>query len=269
MKIGSHEFDLKNNTYVMGILNITPDSFSDGGSYPDVGAAVKRALIMVDEGADIIDIGGESTRPGHVPVSADEEMSRIVPILEELKKESDIPVSIDTYKAATAKEALDKGADLINDIWGLRYDNGEMAGVIAEAGVPCILMHNRNEAVYNNLLKDMLTDINQTLSVAKAAGIKDDKIILDPGIGFGKTYEDNITVLNNLSYFCETEYPLLLGASRKSVIGNALGLPTDKRVEGTIVTTVLASQAGYSFVRVHDVVQNKRALDMLKAIKQY
>ncbi|MCR5357746.1 MAG: dihydropteroate synthase [Lachnospiraceae bacterium] len=268
MKIGSREFDLKNNTYVMGILNITPDSFSDGGSYTDTDAALRHALVMADEGADIIDIGGESTRPGHVPVSADEEMSRIIPVLEAVKRETDIPVSIDTYKAETAKEAIGKGAGLINDIWGLRFDHGEMAGVIADSGVPCVLMHNRHEAVYYDLLEDMLTDLNETLSIAKAAGIKEDKIILDPGIGFGKTYDDNITVLNNLGYFCKAGYPLLLGASRKSVIGNALGLPADERLEGTIVTTVLASLAGYSFVRVHDVAQNRRALDMLRAINK-
>lgn len=266
MKIGKREFDLKKNTYIMGILNVTPDSFSDGGEYKDVDSALRHALKMSDEGADIIDIGGESTRPGSAPVSAEEEMERIIPVIEAIRKESDIPISIDTYKAETAKEAVKHGANLINDIWGLRYDDGEMAKVIAGYRVPCVLMHNRQDTVYWALLKDMRADLKESLAIAEASGINAGKIILDPGIGFGKTYEHNLTVLNNLEYFNELGYPLLLGCSRKSVIGNALELPVNERLEGTLVTTILAAQAHYAFVRVHDVKENKRALDMYRSI---
>lgn len=266
MKIGSREFELNNHTYIMGILNVTPDSFSDGGSYNDLDAALEHALKMIDEGADIIDIGGESTRPGSEPISSDEELNRIMPVLKAIRKVSDIPVSIDTYKAETAEEALRNGADLVNDIWGLRYDKGEMARVISEYRVPCVLMHNRQEPVYWAMLKDMRSDLKESITIALSAGIDRDRIILDPGVGFGKTYEDNITVLNNLEYFNELGYPLMLGCSRKSVIGNALELPVEERLEGTLVTTVLAIQAGYSFVRVHDVKENKRVIDMYDCI---
>ena len=262
MKIGSKDLDL-NNTHIMGILNVTPDSFSDGGSYINVDAALKHALEMINEGAAIIDIGGESTRPGSTPVSADEEMNRVIPVIKALRNVSDIPVSIDTYRAETAEEALKSGADLINDIWGLRYDRGEMAKVIADYRVPCVLMHNRQEP------KDMRSDLKESLAIAEAAGIDRDKIILDPGIGFGKTYEHNLIILNNLEFFNELGYPMLLGCSRKSVIGNALSLPVEERLEGTIVTSVLAAQAHYPFIRVHDVRENKRAVDMYYSIAGY
>ena len=267
MIIGNKEFNHTNKTYIMGILNVTPDSFSDGGSYNEVDRALKRTGQMIEEGADIIDIGAESTRPGHTVISAEEELERLIPVLTKIKKEYDIPVSIDTYKAGTAREAIRNGADLINDIWGLQYDNGEMAAVIADNNKPCVLMHNRNEAVYDSLLDDMNRDLEKTLQIARTAGIQDDRIILDPGIGFGKTYEHNLSVLNNLSYFNQCGYPMLLGCSRKSVIGNALNLPVDERLEGTLVTTILAAQAGYAFVRVHDIKENKRALEMYFAIE--
>lgn len=266
MQIGNREFNLKNNTYIMGILNVTPDSFSDGGSYNEVDKALKRTGQMIEEGADIIDIGAESTRPGHTVISAEEELERLIPVLARVKKEYDIPVSIDTYKADTAREAILNGADLINDIWGLQYDNGEMAEVIAKADLPCVLMHNRSEAKYDSFLEDMISDLNKIIQTARQAGIKDNRIILDPGVGFGKTYEHNLAVLNNLAFFNKTGYPFLLGCSRKSVIGNALNLPVDERLEGTLVTTLLAAQAGYSFVRVHDVKENKRVLDMYRCI---
>lgn len=265
MKIGSREFDLK-KTYIMGILNVTPDSFSDGGSYDSTDRALSHALKMIEEGASIIDIGGESTRPGSRPVSAQEELERIIPVLKAIRNETDIPVSVDTYKAETAEEALRNGADLINDIWGLRYDTGEMAKVIADHGVPCVLMHNRKEPRYSDLLEDMKADLQESLDIAHKAGIADDMIILDPGIGFGKTYEHNLIALDNLECFNSLGYPMLLGCSRKSVIGNALDLPSDERLEGTIVTTVLAAQAHYPFVRVHDVKENKRAVDMYMSI---
>ena len=262
MQIGNREFNLKNNTYIMGILNITPDSFSDGGNYNTVEKALRRTGRMIEEGADIIDIGAESTRPGHESITSEEELERLIPVLTAIKKEYDIPVSIDTYKAETAEEAIRYGADLINDIWGLKYDNGEMAEVIAGSNRPCVLMHNKKEAVYADLIGDIITELSGTLSIAREKGIAPDKIILDPGVGFGKTYEDNLRVLSRLNDFNVLGYPMLLGASRKSVIGNALNLPVDERLEGTIVTTILAAQAGYSFVRVHDIKENRRALDM-------
>ena len=267
MVIGGRDFDLDRNTYVMGILNVTPDSFSDGGRYNSVDAALKQTERMISEGADIIDIGGESTRPGSEQVTSGGEISRIIPVLEAIKREFDVPVSIDTYKAVTAEESLRRGADMINDIWGLRYDDGSMAKVIAKYDKPCVLMHNRDEANYSDLIEDMKSDLKATLGIAKKEGIDNKNIILDPGIGFGKTYEDNIEVLNRLVEFNDLGYPILLGCSRKSVIGKALELPVDERLEGTLVTTVLAAQAGYSFVRVHDVKENRRVIDMMKALK--
>ena len=266
MRIGKREFDLKNNTYIMGILNVTPDSFSDGGESFTVDAALKRTENMISEGADVIDIGGESTRPGSSAVSVQEEIGRIIPVLDAIKKEYDIPVSIDTYKAETAKVALEHGADLINDIWGLRYDKGEMARVIGDNKIPCVLMHNRRNLDYTDLIGDIKADLKETLVIANKAGIEKDKIILDPGVGFAKSPAHNLEILDRLGDFNDLGFPLLLGCSRKSVIGYALDLPVNERLEGTLVTTVLAVQAGWSFVRVHDVRQNKRAIDMMRAV---
>ncbi|MBR6469308.1 MAG: dihydropteroate synthase [Lachnospiraceae bacterium] len=266
MIIGGREFDTENNIYIMGILNVTPDSFSDGGCFDKVDKALKRVGVMIEEGADIIDIGAESTRPGSEQVSADDEINRLKPVLEAIKREYDVPVSIDTYKYETAEKALEAGADLINDIWGLKYDDGRMADVIARFNVPCVLMHNRKVPEYLHIINDVIEDLNESVIIANDAGIEKSKIILDPGIGFAKSYNENLEILNNLDAFSRIRYPMLLGCSRKSVIGNALDLPVDKRLEGTIVTTILASQAGYSFVRVHDIKENKRALSMLKAV---
>ena len=266
MIIGGREFDTENNVYIMGILNVTPDSFSDGGCFDKVDKALKRVGVMIEEGADIIDIGAESTKPGSKQVSADDEINRLMPVLEAIKREYDVPVSIDTYKYETAERALEAGADLINDIWGLKYDDGQMADVIARYNVPCVLMHNRKVPEYLHLINDVIEDLNESVIIANDAGIEKSKIILDPGIGFAKSYNENLEILNNLDAFVEIGYPMLLGCSRKSVIGNALDLPVDKRLEGTIVTTILATQAGYSFVRVHDVKENRRALSMLKAV---
>ncbi len=267
MIIGNREFDLLNKIYIMGILNVTPDSFSDGGSYTGVDEALRRTKVMIDEGADVIDIGAESTRPGSQYVSADEELSRLMPVLEAVKKEYDITVSIDTYKAEVADEALRAGADLINDIWGLKYDEGQMARVIAEHDAACVLMHNKKIPVYEELISDIKDELRDSVGIAVDAGIDPGKIILDPGIGFAKTYEENLEILNNMTAFSELGYPLLLGCSRKSVIGNALNLPVEERLEGTLVTTLLAAQAGYSFVRVHDIAANSRVLKMLNAVK--
>lgn len=265
MRIGRRNFDVRNHTYIMGILNVTPDSFSDGGRFLDIEKAVDHARSMVLEGADIIDVGGESTRPGYEKVSDEEEIERIVPVIRELRRSYDIPISIDTYKSSVAKAAIEAGADLVNDIWGLRADD-KMAGLIAREDVACCLMHNREKAEYRYFMNGVLEDLNQSIAIAKEAGIKEDKIILDPGVGFGKTYEMNLEILRNLSEFQRFPYPILLGTSRKSVIGKALDLPADQREEGTIVTTVMAVTSGCSFVRVHNVAANKRAVQMAETI---
>lgn len=268
MRIGDREFDLKHRCYVMGILNITPDSFSDGGKFQEMDQALFHVEEMIEEGADIIDIGGESTRPGHTKISAEEEIDRVVPLIEEVKNRFNIQISLDTYKSSVAKAGILAGADLINDIWGLKYD-AQMARVIAEADVPCCLMHNREEAVYTSFVTDVIADLQESLSLAGEAGIAQDKIILDPGIGFGKTYEQNLEMLAKLERLHVLRCPLLLGCSRKSVIGLALDLPVTERLEGTLVTTVLAMWKGCSFVRVHDVKENLRALKMAEVIKQH
>lgn len=265
MKIGNREFELGKHTYVMGILNVTPDSFSDGGKYNTIEAALKQAEKMIEEGADIIDIGGESTRPGYTMLSDEEEIERIVPAIEAVKKRFDIPVSIDTYKGNVAKAAIEAGADLINDIWGLKYDD-ILAGVIAESKLPCCLMHNRKEKDYKNFMEDVLTDLYETVQIAEKAGIADKKIILDPGVGFAKTYEQNLEIINKLEQLHALGYPILLGTSRKSVIGLTLDLPVEERVEGTLVTTVMGVMKKCTFVRVHDVKENKRAIQMTEAI---
>ena len=265
MKIGSREFDVKNKTYIMGILNVTPDSFSDGGRWNRTDEALSHAWTMAEEGAHIIDIGGESTRPGHQQITDEGEIDRVVPVIQAVKRELDLPVSIDTYKSKVAQAAIEAGADLVNDIWGLKYDP-EMAGLIARTGAACCLMHNKNTTEYDDFFPDMLRETAQCVEIARAAGIPEDKIMLDPGIGFGKTREMNLGTLHYLERFHELGYPMLLGASRKSVIGLTLDLPADQRLEGTLVTTVLAVMKGYAFVRVHDVKENLRAVRMTEAI---
>ena len=265
MKIGRREFDTKNNTYIMGILNVTPDSFSDGGRYNELDAALRHAEQLVREGADVIDVGGESTRPGHIQITDEEEIQRVVPIIEALKSRFDVPVSIDTYKSCVAEAALDAGADLVNDIWGLKYDE-RMASVIAGYGAACCLMHNRNTAEYSDFLVDFMEDMRECVETASRAGIAEDKILLDPGVGFGKTYEMNLEIISRLEIMHELGYPILLGTSRKSVIGLTLDLPADQREEGTLVTTVYGVQKGCAFVRVHDVEKNRRAIEMTRAL---
>ena len=265
MKIGNREFPLGEKSYVMGILNVTPDSFSDGGKFNQIDAALKHAEEMIRDGADVIDIGGESTRPGYTKISDEEETGRVVPVIEAVKKEFEIPISVDTYKSGVAEAAAQAGADLINDIWGLKYDN-RMAGVIAKSGLPCCLMHNRKEADYRDFMQDVAADLADTIHLAEAAGIADEKIILDPGVGFGKTYENNLEIINCLEELNMFGYPLLLGCSRKSVIGLTLDLPVTERVEGTLVTTMFGVQKGCMFVRVHDVKENVRTIKMCEAI---
>lgn len=265
MKIGNRAFDVTNHTYVMGILNVTPDSFSDGGRFHKRDKALFRVEEMIKEGMDILDIGGESTRPGYTRISDEEEIERIIPVITAIRSRFDVPVSLDTYKSEVAKEGIKAGADLINDIWGLKYDK-DMAGIIAEADLPCCLMHNRNHTDYQCFMEDVAADFAETLRLASIAGIKDEKIILDPGVGFGKTYEQNLEIINHLQELKIFGYPILLGASRKSVIGITLDTAVEERLEGTLATSVIAVLKGCGFVRVHDIKENVRAIRMAEAI---
>ena len=265
IKIGNRRFALDGSCRIMGILNVTPDSFSDGGRFNSVEAAALRAREMVAEGADIIDVGGESTRPGHTRISDEEEIARVVPVIEKIKAELDVPVSVDTYKSAVAEAAVKAGADLINDIWGVRYDEG-LARLTAEAGLPCVLMDNRTEPVTGDIIEAMKATLAESIEIARRAGVADENIILDPGIGFGKTYEQNLTAINRLDELCDLGFPVLLAASRKSVVGNTLNLPAGERVEGTVATSVIGVMKGAAFVRVHDVKENLRAVKMTEAI---
>lgn len=265
MKIGNKIFEPSEKTYVMGILNVTPDSFSDGGSYTSIDKAMEQTEKMIQQGADIIDVGGESARPGHVQIGDEEEIKRVVPVIREIKKKFDIPVSIDTYKSAVAKAALEAGADLLNDIWGFRYDE-KMAELAAEYDVPVCLMHNRDNLDYDDFMEDVKKDLQISLDIAEKYGVKKENIMLDPGVGFGKTYEQNLMVMNHLEEIVDMGYPVLLGTSRKSVIGLTLDLPVDEREEGTLATSVLGAIKGCQFVRVHDVEKNVRALKMTDAI---
>ncbi|MCD8090469.1 MAG: dihydropteroate synthase [Clostridiales bacterium] len=265
MKIGKRDFDTENKAYIMGILNVTPDSFSDGGRFNSLDKALKHCEEMVNEGADIIDIGGESTRPNYTKISDREEIERVCPVIEGVKARFDVPVSVDTYKSAVAEAAFSAGADLLNDIWGLKYDN-KIAGIIKKFDVPCCLMHNRAEAVYESFMDDVISDLGETLGIAEKAGILRDKIILDPGVGFGKNYKQNLTAIRELDRLKIFGLPILLGTSRKSVIGLTLSLPADERAEGTIATTVFGRVKGAAFFRVHDVAANRRALIMTEAI---
>lgn len=265
MIIGNKKFEIGTRTYIMGILNVTPDSFSDGGRFNTIDSALYHAKKLILNGADIIDIGGESTRPNHTAVSAEEELDRVLPIISALKKEFDIPISIDTYKAIVAESAIKEGAHLINDVWGFKKDP-HMAKVAARLGVPCCLMHNRDNKEYNNYLDDVLDDLKSSLTLALEAGVKPENIMLDPGIGFAKTHDENLVLMNNLEKIKALGYPVLLGTSRKSMIGNTLNLPPEERVEGTVATTVIGIMKGCDFIRVHDVLQNKRASLMTDAI---
>ena len=265
MKIGNSVFDVEHKTYIMGILNVTPDSFSDGGKFNRIDAALRHAEEMIRDGADIVDIGGESTRPGHTKISEEEEIARVVPVIEAVKSRFDVPVSIDTYKSKVTEAALQAGADLVNDIWGFKYDH-KVAELTAQYGAACCLMHNRQEPIYQNFLEDVVQDMEACVQIARNAGVSDDKIILDPGVGFGKTYQMNLDIIHHVDVLHGLGFPILLGTSRKSVIGQTLDLPTDQRVEGTLATTVLGVMKGCAFVRVHDVKENKRAILMTEAV---
>ena len=265
MKIGNREFVFGNHVYIMGILNVTPDSFSDGGKFNTMDQAMAQVEKMIAQGADLIDVGGESTRPGHQQITEEEEIERVVPVIQKIKETFDIPVSIDTYKSKVAKAALDAGADMLNDIWGFLYDE-KMAELAATYDVPVCLMHNRNNTEYGDFVRDVVEDLKKCLAVAEKHGVKKENIILDPGVGFGKTYEQNLAIINHLEALCDMGYPVLLATSRKSVIGLTLDLPVTEREEGTIATSVMGAMKGCDFVRVHDVQANARALKMTEAI---
>ncbi|PJK15658.1 dihydropteroate synthase [Chryseomicrobium excrementi] len=255
--------DFSKETVVMGILNVTPDSFSDGGLYNNVEQAVERTREMVEQGAKIVDIGGESTRPGYTRISDEEEIGRVVPVIRAIR-EAGIPVflSIDTYKSAVAKAALDAGVDILNDIWGVRKDPA-IARLAAEYKAPLILMHNRETADYKEFWHDAKADLEESLAIAKRHGVEDEQIWLDPGIGFGKNTTHNIWMMQHLPQLVEMGYPVLLATSRKSLIGNVLKLPVEERLEGTAATVSYGIDKGVHLVRVHDVKEMTRTTRMM------
>lgn len=265
VKTKAKSLNLAERTHIMGILNVTPDSFSDGGSYTTVEKAVAQAVRMAEEGADIIDIGGESTRPGHTPVSAQDEISRIVPAIKAIKEKLNIPISVDTFKAETAEAAIEAGADIINDIWGAKKDPA-IAEVVAKHNVPIILMHNRTNEDYQDLILDMIQDLKESIKIAKDAGVPEHHIIIDPGIGFAKSREDDLMVMQKLEMFQQLPYPLLLATSRKRMIGHVLDVQPDARDYGTGATTCLGITKGASIVRVHNVKVNADIARMTDAM---
>lgn len=265
MKIRQKDFEIGKRTYIMGILNVTPDSFSDGGKYNSVEKAVLHAKEMIEQGVDIIDIGGESTRPGYTRISDEEEINRVVPVIKSIRKETDIPISVDSYKSKVIEASLKAGADIINDIWGFKKDPN-MALTAAKYNATCLIMHNKDNTDYTNLMEDILNDLKESISIALKAGVKPENIITDPGIGFAKTYEQNLEVMNHLEDLTTLGYPFLLATSKKRMIGNTLNLPSDERIEGTVATTVIGIMKNCDFVRVHNVKENKRAAIMADAI---
>ena len=265
LSCGPYHLNLSEKTFIMGILNLTPDSFSDGGKFNQIDSALAHAEEMIANGADIIDVGGESTRPGAEYVDSAEEIKRVVPIIGKLSNKINVPISIDTYKADVAEQAILAGATIINDVWGAKADPN-MAAVAAKYNVPIVLMHNRKERKYESLIPDMIADLNESVEIVKRAGVQDDKIILDPGIGFAKTMEDNLVVMRNLETFTQLGYPVLLGTSRKSFIGRILDLPPSDRMEGTGATVCLGIEKGCSIVRVHDVQGIARMAKMMDAM---
>jgi dihydropteroate synthase len=270
-----HTIDLSLKTCIMGILNITPDSFSDGGIYFNEQTAIDHALKMQDYGADIIDIGGESTRPGAKMVSVTEEKRRIIPVIEKLASKLDIPISVDTYKSPVAKEALSAGASIVNDISGLRFDP-EMPEVVAQNGVPVVIMHIKGtprnmqrNPVYRALIPEIMDYLRESIEIARMAGVSEDSMILDPGIGFGKTVEHNLEIIKNLSEFTGFEKPLLLGPSRKSFIGRILNdVPADQRIEGTAAAVAIGLINGANIVRVHDIEAMVKVARIADGIKK-
>lgn len=285
LQVGSFSFDWGSRTYLMGILNVTPDSFSGDGIIAKgevVTAAVNQAREFILHGADILDVGGESTRPGSEPVNAEEEMERVIPVIEELRKNfPQVLISIDTYKAKVADAAIRAGANIINDVWGFRADS-ELASVAAKYKAPVILMHNRSNpasvevreklggtyigAEYDDLIEDVKRELLASVEIAVKAGVEERLIMLDPGIGFGKKREHNLELINRLGEIRSLGYPILLGTSRKSFIGFTLDLPPDQRVEGTAATVAVGITRGADIIRVHDVKEMARVAKMTDAI---
>jgi dihydropteroate synthase len=262
---GDYILDLNKKTIVMGILNFTPDSFSDGGRFNDIERAVEHAKEMVANGADIIDIGGESTRPGFAKVSLQEELERVIPIIAALAQHVQVPISIDTYKAEVAKQAIEAGASIINDVWGAKADE-QMAHIAAKYDVPIVLMHNRHDRNYQFFIRDVINDLYESITRVKNAGVKDEKIILDPGIGFAKDFGENIQMMQGLDKLTSIGYPVLLGTSRKTMIGQALDLPVQERMEGTGATICYGIQKGCQIIRIHDVKEISRMAKMMDVL---
>src|SRR5210317_1623665 len=257
---------------IMGILNVTPDSFSDVGQFLNKNSAIGHALKMIEEGADIIDIGGESTKPFSSPVSLDEELSRVLPVIEDLRKETDVCISIDTTKSEVANQALKMGASIINDVSAMEFDE-KMIGIALKFDCPIVLMHMKGipknmqeNPHYSSLISEIITYLNARIDFVLSKGIDRKKIIIDPGIGFGKSVENNFEIINNLNQFADLGYPVMLGASRKSFIGITLDVPEHKRVEGSLAANVIGFQKGVSVFRVHDVNQTRKALTITKKI---
>lgn len=265
IKCGSFDLDYSNKTLIMGILNVTPDSFSDGGKYNRIDAALKHAERMVNDGADILDVGGESTRPNYERISDEEEIERVAPIIEAISRNIEVPISVDTYKSSVAEAAVKAGAHILNDIWGGKADS-LMSKVAAEHKVPIILMHNRGNMEYGHFVRDVLQDLFESIMLVKDAGVKDENIILDPGIGFAKDLKLNLEMMRNLDKLVSLGYPVLLATSRKSMIGHVLDLPPSERMEGTAATICHGIQQGCQMVRVHDVKEMARTAKMMDAL---
>lgn len=272
LKLKDRFWDLSSRTHLMGVLNVTPDSFSDGGKFFKLDEAIRQGIRLAEEGADIIDIGGESTRPGSEPVPLEEELQRVIPVIEELAKRTDIPISIDTYKSKVAKEALGSGASMVNDISALRFD-AEMKRLLAEYKVPVVLMHIKgtpknmqDNPHYENVIEEIKNYLKESIRIAKEAGIEEDKTIVDPGIGFGKNLEDNLKILKNLNEFLSLGKPLMIGVSRKSFIGKILNLPVEERLEGSLAALAIGIVNGANILRVHDLKESKRVANLMDAI---
>ena len=266
MNIGKYNFDLEKEPVIMGILNVTPDSFSDGGKFNNLDAALKHTEEMINDGAKIIDVGGESTRPGYTLISDEEEIGRVVPVIEAIKKNFDIAVSLDTYKTKVAEAGVKAGCDMINDVWGFKYGERDMADLVAKTGVAACVMHNKNVITYNDFVNDVVNELKESVEIAHKSGVKDSQIVLDPGVGFAKDYEQNLLIIKHVDKILELGYPVLLGTSRKSVIGLTLDVDKNDRMAGTVATTVMGLEGGCRIFRVHDVKENYQAMMMAEKI---
>jgi len=265
--IRDRQFAWGSRTYVMGVINISPDSFSGDGLGRDVEAAVAQGRRFEEEGADILDVGGESTRPGFEPISVDEEMELVLPVVERLVRETSLPVSIDSYKVAVAERAVrEAGAHMINDIWGFRHDGERMAMLAAETGLPAVVMHNQRGRPFHDVIGDLLAGFRESLRIAREAGIPEERLIIDPGFGFGWDENQNLEMLRRLGELRAIGRPILIGTSRKSTIGAVLDLPVEERLEGTAATVAIAIANGADIVRVHDMKPMVRAVRMTDAI---